>query len=271
MKLINYDGNGIKTGIYCIRNLKNNKLYVGSSKSSIGSRKRRHLLNLKNNTHYNEHLQNAWNFYGEENFSFEVLFLCKSDECSRYEAEFIKLYSSNIRKYGYNIANVENYKFAYNMSEIHNNEKSQKKINKSLVCNGLHTNERGISKPFNVYNLSGNFIKKYDSAKEYIEMHGGSRGNLSIVLSKRKLVYIEKNIILFEDDILTNDDIAYVNNKLRRKHVFLYNVDGEFINEFESVKLCADHLKCKEAEIRMCCLGKRSRIRNFITKYTKNE
>jgi len=271
MKLINYDGNGTKTGIYCIRNLKNNKLYVGSSKSSIGSRKRKHLRNLKNNTHYNEHLQNAWNFYGEDNFSFEVLFICDSNDCSRYEAEFIKLYSSNIRKLGYNIANVEDYRFAYNMSETHNNEKRLKKINKSLTGNGLNTDERGISKPFNVYSLNGEFIKKYDSAKEYIEAHGGSRGNLSVVLSKRKLVYIEKNIILFENDILTDSDIMYVANKLRRKHVYLYNIDGIFIDEFESVKFCADHLKCKEAEIRMCCLGKRSRIGKFITKYIKNE
>ena len=266
MKLINYNGNSLATGIYAIRNLINNKIYIGSTKKSFASRKNRHLLLILKNIHYNEHLQTAWNYYGENNFSFEILFLCSSNECDKYEGEFIKLYSSNNRTYGYNIANVSAYKYNYRLSEKHNNEKSIRKINKSLNLNGFETNERGITKPFKIYDLDGNFLKEYKSAKEYCIINNvKARGFLSNILKGRKLKY--KNfIILFSNEILTTDDINRV-KLMGIKKVKLYDLNNNYINTFNSSKECAKHIGCKEAEIRMCCLGKRSRIKQYITKY----
>lgn len=265
MKLINYYENSKKTGIYCIRNNVNGKIYIGSTKKSFASRKNRHRLLLNSEKHYNEHLQNAWRYYKEENFSFEVLFLCEQNLCEYYEGEFIKLYSSNIREHGYNIANVSSYKFSYSMSEPHNNEKSNRKKIKSSL-NGLESNERGLSKPFKIYDLNGNFIDEYQSAKEYSEKNNvKARSIISTILQNRKLKY-KNNIIIFSNDTLTVDDIEYVRNILMFR-IELYDLDNNLIKTFDNAKECAEFIGCKDAEVRMCCLGRRSRIKKYKTKY----
>ncbi len=270
MKLINYYGNTNKTGIYCIKNLANNKYYIGSTKTSFSIRKNKHLRLLRKNKHYNEHLQNAWNYYGEENFSFEILIICEPNECEKYEGKTIELYSSNKRKFGYNIACVSSYRYKYNISETHNNEKSLRKINKGLIVNGLNTNEKGLPKPFKIYDLNGNFIREYNSAKEYSEINNvKARGTLSGILKKRKLKY-GNYIILFSNDILTNEDINYVRNKIM-KRIILYDLNDNYLNEFDNAERCANYIGCKDAEVRMCCLGKRSRIKNYKTKYVNYE
>ena len=60
------------SGIYEITNLINNKIYIGSS-INIKKRWKDHILLLKNQKHINVHLLNAWNKYGEENFSFSII------------------------------------------------------------------------------------------------------------------------------------------------------------------------------------------------------
>lgn len=269
MVLINYYGNANKTGIYCIRNQINEKIYIGSTKNSFAIRKNKHLCLLRKNNHYNEHLQNAWNYYKEENFNFEILFICSPEECEKYEGDFINLYSSNKRECGYNIACVSSYKFKYNISEHHNKEKSIRKKERAIRLNGLTTNERGISKPFKVYDINGVFIKEYNSGKEFIEKNGGSKSHISITLNKRQLFY-KNNIILFSDDILLDDDIDYVKNKTIKK-VKLFDLNDNYINTFDSARDCADFIGCQISEIRMCCLGKRNRIKKYKTKYINYE
>src|SRR5690606_28792905 len=75
----------MKTGIYQIRNMIDNKRYVGSAARSILNRWSNHKALLSQNRHYSRHLQNAWNKYGEENFIFEVLLYCDPEYCLMYE------------------------------------------------------------------------------------------------------------------------------------------------------------------------------------------
>jgi hypothetical protein len=55
---------GWKTGVYGIRNRINGKVYVGSASKSLAGRIRGHLSGLTKGTHFNRHLQAAWNRYG---------------------------------------------------------------------------------------------------------------------------------------------------------------------------------------------------------------
>lgn len=58
--------------VYQIRNLINNKRYIGSTKDVI-QRWKYHKDNLQKNRHGNQYLQHAWNKYGENNFVFEII------------------------------------------------------------------------------------------------------------------------------------------------------------------------------------------------------
>ena len=60
------------SGIYKIVNKINSKYYVGSAKV-ICNRWWTHKSKLRKNKHSNEHLQSAWNKYGENNFVFEFI------------------------------------------------------------------------------------------------------------------------------------------------------------------------------------------------------
>jgi group I intron endonuclease len=59
-------------GIYVIRNLVNDNIYIGSS-VNVKKRFCQHRNSLRKNKHHNKHLQRSWNKYGEENFEFVVI------------------------------------------------------------------------------------------------------------------------------------------------------------------------------------------------------
>lgn len=83
------------TGLYLIKNKINYKVYVGKA-VDIQQRWRVHKHLLKNNKHFNRHLQNAWNHYGEDNFEFIVFQELPKHELSKAECELIK----NLNSFG---------------------------------------------------------------------------------------------------------------------------------------------------------------------------
>ena len=90
-------------GIYKIKNIKNNKIYIGSS-IDIQRRWKEHISDLQHNKHPNTHLQNSWNKYGKENFIFEILEKCDSDCLLEKEQYYIDKYKVAESNNGYNIA-----------------------------------------------------------------------------------------------------------------------------------------------------------------------
>ena len=90
------------SGIYKIENLANGKVYIGKSVDILNQRWPQHLCLLKNGTHNNRHLQNAWNKYGEDNFQFSIILECAPDELNQYEIYYIDLYQSYMSNNGYN-------------------------------------------------------------------------------------------------------------------------------------------------------------------------
>lgn len=94
-----------KCGIYCIKNIVNNKVYIGKSKN-IYKRIHQHLYDLRNNRFKNEnqHLLKSWYKYGNDNFEYFVLEYLDYDENLVKEKElyWINYYNSTDRNKGYN-------------------------------------------------------------------------------------------------------------------------------------------------------------------------
>lgn len=88
-------------GIYAILNNNNGHIYIGQS-VNIENRFRGHQSDLSRNIHHNSHLQNSWNYYGGDNFSFLILERCDRQYLDMSEIFWIEYTNSTNRKYGYN-------------------------------------------------------------------------------------------------------------------------------------------------------------------------
>ena len=81
--------------VYRITNIQTQKKYVGITEN-FERRKRKHIKELKNNTHHSQKLQNAWNYWGENNFEWTVreVQIDQYDDLYDIEMEEIKKYNS---------------------------------------------------------------------------------------------------------------------------------------------------------------------------------
>lgn len=104
--------------IYLIKNIKTNKVYIGST-TKLNARKQRHFKNLKDNTHHSNKLQNSYNKHGETNFIFEVIEICGDVSNSillHKEQYWIDFYDSYYN--GYNCRPKSENNYGHKHSEI---------------------------------------------------------------------------------------------------------------------------------------------------------
>ena len=66
-------------GVYKIVNMINGKIYIGSTKD-FKDRWNRHLRQLRRGKHHSKHLQRAYDKYGENSFSFEIIEICAEEQ-----------------------------------------------------------------------------------------------------------------------------------------------------------------------------------------------
>lgn len=101
--LTNITPNKLKiSGVYCINNETNGKMYIGSSKD-VYSRLNGHRNALEKNKYYNKHLQRAFNKY-KSSFSADILIICDENERLSEEQRIIDRLCTINKSNGYNIA-----------------------------------------------------------------------------------------------------------------------------------------------------------------------
>lgn len=88
--------------IYSITNIINNKKYIGQT-ARFNKRRAEHLTELRTNKHSNQHLQKAFNLYGESLFEIVILEECDDSNLDEREEYWIKYFSSTNKSKGYNI------------------------------------------------------------------------------------------------------------------------------------------------------------------------
>lgn len=126
-----------RIGIYKITCLENKKVYIGQS-TDIIKRKYGHFATLRMKSHRNEHLQRAFNKYGEDKFTFEILEECTFEELDDKEEYYMKVYNSLNKKYGFNIKITEHKKYRHSeetrkkISQIHKGKKKSEETRKKM-------------------------------------------------------------------------------------------------------------------------------------------
>jgi len=164
----------MSSGIYCIKNIINNKVYIGSS-VNLNGREYKHFWMLKKNKHDNQFLQNSFNKYGENSFVFEVVEECHPELLINLENYHIIKNKSNEISFGYNLALVN--EFRRNCY----NEEVKIKLSK------FNLNKNNNFKSFSLTNIETDEIFIFDNlvdAANCLINRGFANGNPRNVRSK---------------------------------------------------------------------------------------
>lgn len=154
------------SGIYIIKNITNNKIYVGSS-VNLKSREYKHFWMLKKGIHDNHHLQQSYNKNGRDLFVFEIAEYCPTTDLIIKENEYIDKYKSNFLEYGYNLSKVNEFR-----RNTFNEEVKIKLSKGNLIKN------KNFSK-FSLTNIATGEIFIFDSlveGAEYLIKKGFAKG-----------------------------------------------------------------------------------------------
>lgn len=191
----------MQSGIYSITNIVNSKIYIGSAKN-LNKRQIQHYSNLRNNRHTNKYLQNAFNKYGKNNFIFDIIQLVENEEnLIFYEQKWMDLTLCSYKKYGYNLTIIadrpmigrtiskehkeiirirnsgeNNHWFGKRFSESHKQKLKQ--------ARKKQTNR--TKKKVGQYDIKGNLIKEWESARKAAHTLGFSTGLISSCCTNRR-------------------------------------------------------------------------------------
>ena len=179
--------------IYVINNKISNKKYIGQTIKYYKKRWSNHINLLKNNKHNNNHLQNSWNKYGEENFEFillhELIFDNENDRKNMLDLiEKIYIVGWNLLddRYGYNISSggSNGNNFA---------GKSEEEMND--IKNKMSENTTGKNNPFYGKHHTEETKEKISNAKmgKYIGNKNPMFGKHHTEEAKKKMSNANKN------------------------------------------------------------------------------
>lgn len=171
--------------IYKIKNTINDKVYIGRT-NDLKRRRREHLTNLRNNKHYNRHLQYSFNKYGETNFKFIILEKCKDDEVGQREIDYIEKYNSF--RAGYNLtAGGDGGQFGVRYSEEYKQRLSESQ--KGIKLSEEHKEAVSIAQKqyWSDDSYKRKMVEKFRLAQTGREHSRETRDKMVISGSKRKL------------------------------------------------------------------------------------
>ena len=239
-------------GIYKIKNLKNNKVYIGQS-TNIAERWNNHKIELKQNIHSNHHLQHSYNKYGEDSFEFVVLERTFEENLDNAEEYWINFYDSTNSEKGYNIK--------YGGYTSRNKNEIQEQIN---LVKHLRKIEAHYFKMRHINN-NGGFSRLYELARqnktqkeasleldvpqvyirEYLTEQGFSGWNDLIKQARGfkddySLIDEKGGVLFIIDELVNGKSISDISKKLNVKNKFINNylafkgLDSKEINKYIS-------------------------------------
>lgn len=156
----------MSAGIYCIKNLINNKVYIGMS-VNVEERWSRHktLNKIGGGLESNKPLYLAFQKYGIENFSFEIIEKCSVEELSDREKYYIKKYDCCIldgHDKGYNLTRGGEGYLTNNYEQICSLWKGG--MNQKDIANKLKTDEKTVIRALDSFNIDRS-IRRSRAAK----------------------------------------------------------------------------------------------------------
>lgn len=201
-----------KSGIYWIKNTKNDMIYIGSSKN-IGSRIIKHFSQLRNGNHPNKLLLADFNKYGQDVFDFGVYEFTDVDLLNKerdYQLKISTPYLYNLQIKDYHRSDAQRLSCKIASRETHKTAEYREKM-KRIKFNRIGRFEESTNKLLEVFENSDKACVKYNIARS--TLLGCCNGS-----KKRAAGYVwhyldSNNNILLQGkgrhrDVIQNEDIV---------------------------------------------------------------
>lgn len=243
----------ILCGIYKIENKVNHKIYIGQS-VDIYTRWYNHKHALRNGVHYNLHLQDSWNKYGEDNFDFSIIEKCNYEDLNRLEIKYIAFYQSYNSLFGYNLTLggegvIPNEETRRKLSEVHSGENNS-------MFGKQHTAE--TKEKISIL-LSGENNPMFGKRGELNPNYGRSLTDSH----KEKISFANKGRRLSEDTKIKQSSVKSGKNNPRAIPVYCIELD----EVFDYIQNACDKYGISRDGIGKCIAGKQQTAgRHPITK-----
>lgn len=235
-------------GIYQIKNIINNKIYIGSS-ANIEKRWEAHINLLNRGVHHSIHLQNAWNKYGSENFKFIIVEQVINDELllirENYYLEI--LLKSNEYINGISSYFIEN---GYNICPLAIKGFTGKHTKKTLI---KMLKNKGQYKEILKIDINNNILFTYDFISDIEESYNAVMYSINnnVCIKGKNYGYVllnnwSKNYKI-KQQIIWNKGLKKPTNIGIK--VYVYDIYGCFFKKFDTLKQCADFFNTNTASI----------------------
>lgn len=275
-------------GIYKIKNLINNKVYIGQS------------LDIKRRWQAHKNVQDdcaihlAFKKYGIKNFSFEVLEECPPELLDEREIFWIKEYNSFNNGYNMTLGgsgslkrSVECYDEKGNFLKSYNSI-TEAALDADTSCEQIisvcqhyeqryfagnyqwkYSNDNTLiqprtkraSKEIYQFDKKGNFIKKFNSLTEVSKELKVDKSRICACCNGR-----QKTAYGFQWSYYPiQDQVSYI--KQQKRPVQKFDLNGNFIKEYESISEAAKDNNTTPGNIGSVCQGNSKTCKGFIFKY----
>jgi group I intron endonuclease len=246
------DNNQVIFGfIYKIKNIINNKIYIGQTTRKLNKRIYEYKAAFKYGSFYNQHLLNAYNKYGWDCFEFSVIDTAETiDELNNKEIGYIQEYKSNQKEFGYNIESdrrnaIPDTETINKMSKSHLGAKQTEVwINKRIAKAGsMDAQKYGRKKSKEDKEYLSSISPKYWLGKN---RDNKTKQKISETKKKNGLSEKQKNIIC--------------------KKVYKINIKTNKVVEYESTSNASIFEKVNQSTISRWCKSNKI-INDFLWKY----
>lgn len=221
------------SGVYQIRNLISNKVYIGST-VEFKRRISHHIYTLIKGIHHSRHLQRSFNKYGSENFEFSIVEICIDENILEREQYWLNEKQSYKRDFGYNVLQNSHNSLGYKHTEetlILIKEIAQKRKPHINTLEALWKSSRGKKRspehiekmikariqPVIQLDLSGSFIKEWDSISEVNLFLGLKKGNSNISKCCKDGKSLKGFLWRKKEDYDVNENYSYRDKRFKNK------------------------------------------------------
>ncbi len=179
----------MESGIYIIKNVINNKVYVGSTKN-FTKRWHQHLTKLRAKSHSSIKLQRSFDKHGENSFVFEIIEYVSYTKTVLMERENYYISFYNSKKFGYNIADAS---FGDVLTNHPNKKDIIKRRMKSLADTKSRMSKEELSKTWGKFGKKNGMFGKTHTEETRAKIseanigHSRSKGRICSAETKQKM------------------------------------------------------------------------------------